>query len=114
MLPGYKANVEAFRPLLQLTDAVMLTSKEVGAHLRYSEEALSLMRRKNKGPTWLKLPSGGVRYRMSDVLAWEIAAEAGPLTINRVVLAIMSCADVPIEHRAKLADHIQQALTETK
>jgi hypothetical protein len=59
MLPGFKPPAEAYRPLLQLTDAIMLTSKEVCAHLRYSEEALSLMRRKGKGPAWIKLPTGG-------------------------------------------------------
>ena len=112
MLPGYKTTGAAYRPLLQLTDSVMLTSKEVGAHLRYSEEALSLMRRKNEGPAWLKLPSGAVRYRMSEVLAWELEAQRGPLTLDRVATAILSCAEVPIEYRAAIADHLQKVLVQ--
>lgn len=111
MLPGFKTDVSAYRPLLQLTDAIMLTSKEVAAHLRYSDEALSLMRRRGKGPAWLKLPSGGVRYRMSEVLAWELEHERGPLTLDRIALAVLSCASVPIEHRAALNEHLQKVLT---
>lgn len=112
MLPGYKTDAAALRPLLQLTDNVMLTCKEVAAHLRYSEEALSLMRRRGLGPSWLKLPSGGVRYRMSAVLEWELMAERGPLTVDRVVLAIVSCADVPIEQRGIIADHVRRVLVQ--
>lgn len=111
MLPGFKADVSAYRPLLQLTDAVMLTSKEVASHLRYSEEAMSLMRRRGKGPAWIKLPSGGIRYRMSEVLAWELSHERGPLTVERITLAILSCATVPIEHRAALNEHLQRVLS---
>lgn len=111
MLPGFKTDVAAFRPLLQLTDSVLLTSKQVGAHLQYSEEALSLMRRKNKGPAWIKLPTGGVRYRMSAVLEWELMAERGPLTVDRITLAILSCAEVPIEYRAALNEHLSKVLT---
>lgn len=111
MLPGYTTNVAALRPILALTDAVLLTSKQVGAHLQYSEESLSLMRRKNKGPAWIKLPTGGVRYRMSEVLAWELEHERGPLTIERVTLAVLSCAEVPIEYRAALNDHLAKVLT---
>lgn len=111
MLPGFKTDVAAYRPLLQLTDSVLLTSKQVGAHLQYSEEALSLMRRKNKGPAWLKLPSGGVRYRMSEVLAWELENERGPLTLDRITVAVLSCSDVPLEHRAAINEHLAKVLT---
>lgn len=110
MLPGYKIDSAALRPLLQLTDAVLITPKELGLHLRYSHENLSLMRRKNQGPAWIKLPSGGVRYRMSEVLAWELEHGRGPLTLERITLAILGCAEVPIEHRAKINEHLQRVL----
>jgi hypothetical protein len=111
MISRYTTNVAAHRPLMQLLDGMLLTPKEVGAHLRYSQEQLSNLRRGTKGPPWFKLPSGGVRYDLAELTAWQLSGARGPLTMDRIALAIASCAAVPIEHRAEIVRHLEQALT---
>lgn len=114
MISRYTTNVPAYRPLMQLLDGVLMTPKEVGAHLRYSAEQLSNLRRGTKGPPWFKLPSGGVRYDLAELTAWQMSGTRGPLTMDRVALAVASCAAVPIEHRAAIMRHLEQALTAEK
>ncbi|MFA5900859.1 MAG: helix-turn-helix domain-containing protein [Hyphomicrobium sp.] len=53
---------------------VLLTSAEVARRLRISESGLRVMRMKGRGPKFLKLDTGAVRYRCSDVLRYELEA----------------------------------------
>lgn len=48
----------------------LLTSDEVAAMLRLSGQRLRVMRSHGEGPTYVKLPTGGVRYHRQDVLDW--------------------------------------------
>lgn len=109
MIIGYATNEKALRPLMSLLDGHLMTAAEVGDHLRYSPERLAHLRRDGGGPPFLKLPTGGVRYVLGEVMAWQIAAEAGPLTLDRVALAIAACLSVPAEHRAAMLEHLQLA-----
>ena len=109
MLPGYTTNIAAHRPLLSLLDGLLLTSAEVGLHLRYSQEQLSNLRRAMKGPPFLKLPTGGVRYDSAQLMAWQLSGAASPLTLERVELAISACEAVPMEHRAAITEHLRRA-----
>lgn len=113
MIIGYVTNVPAYRPLMTLLDGFLLTSSEVGAHLRYSDEHMCNMRKANKGPPWFKLATGGIRYSANEMLAWQLSSTQGPLTLERVTLAIAGCAAVPIEHRSALIEHLNEALKPT-
>jgi hypothetical protein len=111
MLLCYTTQIAAYRPLLAVLEGTLLTSREVGTHLRYSPEQMSNLRRRSaKGPPWFKLPSGAVRYDAAEVMAWQIGSASGPLTMARVTLAISACAAVPLEHRAAIIEHVQKAL----
>lgn len=107
MLIGYTTNVGALQPLMRLLDDHLLTSSEVGAHLRYSKPHMSNLRKAAKGPPWIALPSGGIRYSMSAVATWQLSGESGALTLDRVSVAIAGCAAVPIEHRAAVIAHLE-------
>lgn len=53
---------------------VFLDETEVADLLRVSPSTLRRWRGKGEGPAFVKLPTGGVRYRPGDVTAW---AESG-------------------------------------
>lgn len=69
----------AYRPLLEMLDDVFMTSGELAGRWRLSDDHLSNVRRAGKGPDWVKLPTGAVRYRAADVIASELAGTGGPL-----------------------------------
>lgn len=48
----------------------LLTSEEVASMLRLTDHYVRRMRALGTGPAFIKLPTGGVRYRTEDVLAW--------------------------------------------
>jgi hypothetical protein len=109
MIVGYKTNGPALVPLMNLLDGQLMTAPEVADHLRYSQERLAHLRKDGGGPPFLKLPTGGVRYQLAEVMAWQASAETGPLTMDRVALAIAACVGVPAEQRAAMIQHLEKA-----
>ena len=114
MLIGYTTNAAALQPLMQLLDAHLLKSSEVAAHLRYTDAHMSNLRRSNKGPPWYELASGGIRYDMQAVLAWQLAGERGALTLDRVATAVASCPALTIEQRGALIDYLETVFQPTE
>ena len=112
-IPRYTTDEAVFRPLMERIAGHLLTAGEAAKHLRYSPNHLSNLRKAGKGWPWLVLPTGAIRYRASDVLLGELAAEHGPLTVDRVVLAVTACQSVPVEHRMTIIDHLRRAFAET-
>lgn len=51
----------------------LLTTKEVAARWGYNESSVARMRNRNYGPRHCTL-GRNIRYRLSDVLAWENSA----------------------------------------
>jgi hypothetical protein len=114
MIVGYKTNGPALVPLMNLLDGHLMTASEVADHLRYSQERLAHLRKDGGGPPFLKLPTGGVRYQLAEVMAWQASAETGPLTLDRIALAIAACVGVPAEQRAAMIQHLEKAFTATQ
>ncbi|WP_272011131.1 helix-turn-helix transcriptional regulator [Roseovarius sp. ZX-A-9] len=52
--------------------SVHLTQRELAARWRVSGRTLERWRAQRFGPAWITI-GGSIRYRMSDVLAWEAA-----------------------------------------
>lgn len=101
MLPKPTVTPSVLAPVLPFLDAVMMTAKEVATHWRMSPEYIAnLRRRPGDGPTHVKLPSGAVRYRLSDVVLFELVGQRG-LSPETAYLAIRSVPDVsdPIKDR---------------
>lgn len=54
------------RPIPRISDDPLLTPKELGAWLRVSEQALSQLRYRHEGPTFIRF-GRSIRYLRSDV-----------------------------------------------
>lgn len=113
MLVGYTTQVAAYSPLMKLLDGFLLSSNEVADHFRFGHDYMSALRKAGKGPPWLALPTGAIRYSSAEVANWQTGAERGPLTLDRVSLAVAACAAVPIEHRAAIVAHLEQSFSQT-
>ena len=100
-------NSPAYTPLTDLLDSVLVGNDYLSSHWGYSENHLSNLRRLQKGPPWVKLPTGAIRYRLSEIFAAEVAGTRGALTTERVALAMASCKTVPAEHRAAMIAHLE-------
>lgn len=102
----------AYSPFLALTDAVLLTTEEVARHLRYNPQSLHNMRQRNVGPAYVKLAGGAIRYRHSEILAYELFGHGGGLTLERVAVALATCPDLKPAARDKIIDHLKSVLCE--
>lgn len=104
-------------PLVALLRDTLLKPKEVAARWGQSEDHLASLRRSRRGLLFIRLPGaktgkGSIRYRLSDLIAAELADGGRPLSFERVCLPIASCPDVPKEMRARILAHVRQALAE--
>ena len=99
--------VPAYKPLTDLLDSVLVGNDYLSQHWGYSENHLSNLRRLHRGPPWVKLPTGAIRYRLSEIFAAEVAGTRGSLTTERVALAMAACTSVPAAHRAAMIAHLE-------
>lgn len=88
----------AFAPVLRLADGLYLTPGELAKHWRISVGHLGLLRRQGKGPRYV-LINRHVRYRHSDVLAYEFRKSLGPVTPDALALAVATLPAVTPEMR---------------
>lgn len=102
--------VEAYRPLLALLDSVMVTAEDVAKHWRFTTQTLSNMRGAGRGAPFVRLPSGSIRYRVSELLEWELRGHEGPLSLERVELAALATPGLPLETRQRVVEHLRAAL----
>ena len=106
-------NAAAFRPLLALCDAAFLTSIELAEHWRMSVQHMHNMRRLKAGPPYVKLGGvGAIRYRLSEILAWEIAGQGGMITHERIALALGACPGLSPAEATRIAEHLRVTLSE--
>lgn len=108
-VPSTLTNVEAFAPVLAMLRGMLLTPAEVGERYKYTEEHLCNLRKNGRGWPFMKLETGGIRYRLSDLMAAELRGTSGPLTLERVNQAVAACEKVPLEHRAAMQSHLRAA-----
>lgn len=91
-------------------DDIMMTPAELAKRWRLDEGTLANLRSKGLGLPWVKLPSGPVRYRGSDVLDAEINGARG-ITAAQVRQIIMQYADLPERARLAIARYVDGQLT---
>lgn len=100
----------AVGPLLHICESVMVTPTELARHWRMSPDYLSNLRRAGKGIPHVKLPTGKVLYRLSDVLAAEISNTQGPITLDRIALALQAYKPLAPPEQDKLLEHLREFL----
>lgn len=66
---------------MQRPDALepLFTARQVAERYSFTTDSLINARSQGRGPRWIKLPNGRIRYRLSDLIAWE-QTSAGPAT----------------------------------
>lgn len=102
----------SYAPFLRLTDGLLLRTEEVAKHLRYEVQSLHNMRRTRTGPAWVKLEGGAIRYRHSEIIAFELYGHGGGLTIDRVAVALATCPGLKPVEREKIEAHLKSVLCE--
>lgn len=69
----------------------VLSTKEAARILALSHRTLEGLRLRRKGPRFLTLPNGRVRYFQSDVIAWRSGAERVEVGQDGVSTQTYSC-----------------------
>lgn len=103
-----KPDYEAVERLLRET---LLTADELADHWRYSTQHLSNLRRAKKGPPFIKLMGGAVRYRMSDIMRYELHGSRG-YTPERLQMALLTFPGLDYGQRQAIAEHVKRVLSE--
>jgi len=85
----------------------MVTPDELAKHWRMSRDYLANVRRAGRGTPFVKLPTGRVLYRLSDVLAAEQDGVAGDMTLARIDLALSVMRGLPAETRVAIIEHLK-------
>ncbi|UDL88111.1 helix-turn-helix domain-containing protein [Mesorhizobium sp. PAMC28654] len=62
-------------------DDPLLTTDQVAERYNFHPQSLRNLLAKGKGPKAIKLPGGRIRYRASDLLAWEVSGIAEPARV---------------------------------
>lgn len=109
MLPTPAHLPERLKPLADICGGVLVTTQELALRWRYSAGALSNWRGNGIGVPYVKF-SGLVRYRLSEVLTYEINNTSGPLTVERVGLELALMTDVPAALAAKITARLGEVM----
>lgn len=110
MLPKPPLDAATYGPILRLCESIMATPEELASHWRMSRDYLANVRRAGRGVPHVKLPTGRVLYRLSDILAAELAGTAGNITLERIELALVALPEVRPELRARIVEHLRSFL----
>lgn len=106
--PRILHRVAAYRPLLEMLADVLLTSDELCGHWRYTPTHLCNIRKHGKVP-YIKLASGGIRYRVSEIIAAEIEGTSGPITVEQICLALAACEGLSTKDREIAQAHVRKS-----
>lgn len=109
MLPHPNVPEAEYGPLIALCRDVLVTPEELAKHWRMSRDYLSNVRRTGRGTPFVKLPTGRVLYRLSDVLAAEQAGTAGAITLARIEFALANMRGLPFETRIAVTEHLKRS-----
>lgn len=99
----------SYEPIIRMCNSVMLTTEEVAKHWRYHPQSVHNMRRLKCGPAYVKIGSK-VLYRLSEIVRHELLGQRGPLTIERVSLALMTVPGLDPATRQKIDAHLSAVL----
>lgn len=108
-VPSRLAADPAFGPMLRLAENIYITPRELARHWRLTIGHLSWLRRRGKGPAYIKI-AGRVVYSHADILAYEIANRCGPVTPDSLALTIGTVPALSPEARDMITAHLLSML----
>lgn len=97
---------------LAQAEAIFLVIDELATRWRISEQRLRNMYTDGEGPTVTKLPSGSIRYRLSDVLAAEAMPGGRGFRWSLLRRAMKSFPRLSASLRKALLHHLRMAMKE--
>jgi hypothetical protein len=106
----------AYEPVVRLLADQLITSKQLSDRWGLTISHLSNLRRAEHALPFLRLPTGpkgkgAIRYRLSGVIAAEIAGTSGATNAERISLAVAAVQWFSLEQRVLLHDHPSAALS---
>lgn len=88
-------------------DTVWMTAAEVAERQRKEETTLANERHRGEGIPFTKLPSGGIRYNLEDVLAYEKSGLKG-FTWSRLNDALALMPGLSSNDRQAIVSHLKK------
>ena len=105
------ANMPArFETLRSVLEGVAVPARVLGIRWSYSDQTLSNARTAGKGLPWFETPTGGIRYRLSEILAAELVGTRGPLSVERVALELEAMPEVTAALKVAIVARLTSAL----
>ncbi|HRQ25652.1 hypothetical protein [Hyphomicrobium sp.] len=86
-----------------------MTARELAARWRVTSMHLANLRRQKKGPPFLKL-GAAIRYRASEIIAFELNAYSGAVGPAELSLAVMNLPDITQAQRTSISHALVAAL----
>lgn len=106
-LPHTVAINPALSALIDAVESIFLTPEDVAARWHYSTSHLSNWRGAQLGPAFVKIGSGKILYRLSEILAWEKAGESAHVTFERLAFALSTVPGLDAATRGRIESHLQ-------
>ena len=94
---------------IEYDDEMLVTPQELAARWRVTDDSLANLRSRKMGLPFVKLPSGPIRYRVSDILAAELEGYRG-VTIQKVAEAIRTVPDLDGRTVNRIVNHVTSVL----
>lgn len=100
----------AHAPLLDLISDQLITADTLAGRWGYTVHHMATLRRQQREPAWVELPTGGIRYRLSHIVGLELFGQRGPFGPQQIELLIASTPDVPDQQKHRVLQHIQNGM----
>jgi hypothetical protein len=109
MLPLPPNMPARFEALTRILDGMVVAPRVLADRWAYSEQTLANARSAGKGLPWFQTPTGGIRYRLSEILAAELSSTRGPLTVDRVALELEAIPELSDKARHVILSRLKLA-----
>lgn len=90
-------------------DDVFLTAEELSERWRLDVTTLGNLRWQGEGPPYVKLPSGSIRYRLTDILAIEADCQHG-FRWQKLRAALDKFPSLTPAQKKELAAHLRKTM----
>jgi hypothetical protein len=96
-------------PVAALLKEQYVTTAELAVRWGYTVQVLRNARSRLKGMPWVELPTGGIRYRLSDVIMAELNGMQGPMILSRIEIELATIPEVTPEVATLIIDTLRRA-----
>lgn len=109
-LPPEIAADPRYAQLVAACSEMFVTPAELAQRWRVTQAHLGSLRRYRKGPAYIKIGTGAIRYRLADIQAHEHFEANGSITRERVMQAVSSLPEFSEIERMFITTHLLSVL----